>query len=649
MPSVLRSLTAVAVACAAFLAVARPAPAQRWMEQLDRGLVGVHYDPGVVFLSWRILGTDPEGIAFNLYRSTEGGAPVRLNAQPITGATHYEDRGVDMSRAQTYAVRAVVNGVEIDEPLESTWNFPAGAPVRPYHAIPVRLPEPGYRPNDGSVGDLDGDGRYEIVVKMERSTRDNSQNGFTDPTYLHAYTLDGELLWEIDLGINIRSGAHYTQFLVYDFDGDGRAEVVARTGDGTVDGVGNVIGDPNADHRNPDGHIITGPEYLTVFDGRTGAALQTVSYVPPRHPDTLTPTPEQLAEIWGDGRGNRVDRFLAGVAYLDGERPSILMARGYYTRAVVAAWDWRDGELRLRWVFDSDDGTPGHEALRGEGAHSLSIADVNRDGFDDIVYGAAAIRHDGTPLYATGLGHGDALHVTQMDPDDPRIMAFMPHETPARYGPNAISLVDAATGELLLGVSGTGDIGRGVAMDIDPRFPGYEMWSVGDVVGIYNVRSVRMDEELGPRGIPVSPNRPNSVNFGIWWDGDLLRELLDRNYIAKWDWETETVVRIMTAEGAASNNGTKATPVLSGDILGDWREEVIFRSEDDAELRIYTTTIPTDHRFPTLMHDPTYRVAIAWQNVAYNQPPHPNFFLGHGMSAPPRPTIVTVPAARTRE
>ncbi|HWV57487.1 MAG TPA: rhamnogalacturonan lyase [Longimicrobiales bacterium] len=648
MRAVLR-LSWLSAALASAIPASPALAVQRWMEQLDRGVVAIQHEPGNVVVSWRVLGTDPEEVAFNVYRSTAGGAPVLLTPAPITGATFFEDRGVDLSRSQTYTVRPVVNGAETTDPIERGWTLEAGAPVRTYHAVPIRRPEEGYRPNDGSVADLTGDGRYEIVVKMERSTRDNSQNGITDPTFLHAYTLDGELLWEIDLGINIRSGAHYTQFLVYDFDGDGRAEVVARTGDGTVDGTGRVIGDPNADHRNADGHIITGPEYLTVFDGRTGAALATVDYVPPRHPDTLQPAPEQLEAIWGDGRGNRVDRFLAGVAYLDGERPSIIMARGYYTRAVIAAWDWRDGELRLRWVFDSDDGTPGHEALRGEGAHSLAITDVNGDGFDDIVYGAAAIRHDGTPLYATGLGHGDALHVSQMDPDDPRIMAFMPHETPARYGPNAISLRDAATGELLLGVSGTGDIGRGVAMDIDPRFPGYELWATGDVPGIYNVRSVRADGEAGPRGVPISMNRPNSVNFAIWWDGDLLRELLDRNYVEKWNWETEQIERLVTFEGAASNNGTKATPVLSGDILGDWREEVVLRSEDDTELRIYTTTIPTGFRFPTLMHDPTYRLAIAWQNVAYNQPPHPGFFLGHGMRAAPRPAIVAVPAASTRE
>lgn len=619
-----------------------PAPlaaAQRQMERLDRGVVAIHDQPGQAFISWRLLGSDPPDVAFHVYRQSEGAPAQRLTEQPLTEGTHYRDPDVDLAHAQSYFVRPVADDTE-GEPSKR-FTLPVGMPVRPYLSVPLQTPA-GYRPNDGSVGDLTGDGRYEIVVKMERRTRDNSQRGITDPTYLHAYTLDGELLWRIDLGQNIRSGAHYTQFLVYDFDGDGRSELVCKTADGTVDGRGDVMGDAEADWRNDEGRILAGPEYLTVFEGHTGAALTTADYLPPRHPETDSPSERQLDQLWGDGYGNRVDRFLAGVAYLDGERPSIVMTRGYYERTVLVAWDLRDGQLTHRWTFDSHDGTPGNLAYAGQGNHSLAVADVTGNGKDDIIFGAMAIAHDGTGLYSTGWGHGDALHVSQMDPEDSRLMAFMPHETPRLYGANGISLRDAATGELIWGVSGRGDVGRGVAMDIDPRYVGYEIWALNNR-GLYNVRHSTSDSEHGPRGVPVADSRPRSINFGVWWTGDLLREILDRNFINKWDWEGEREVRLLTATGCQSNNGSKATPVLSGDILGDWREEVVWRTEDNQELRIYTTPHPTPHRIPTLMHDPVYRQSIAWQNVGYNQPPHPGFFLGHDMPEPPRPSIRTVP------
>jgi rhamnogalacturonan endolyase len=382
--------------------------------------------------------------------------------------------------------------------------------------------------------------------------------------------------------------------------------VACKTADGTVDGLGKVIGDPQADWRNPDGYILDGPEYLTIFDGLTGAALVTTGYIPPRG----------KVSSWGDSYGNRVDRFLACVAYLDGQRPSLVMCRGYYTRTVLAAWDWREGRLTLRWVFDSDDGTPGNLTYRGQGNHNLAVGDVDGDGRDEIIYGACAIDDDGTGLYSTGLGHGDAMHLSDIDPDRPGLEVWGIHENPSH--PFGANLRDAATGQVIWGLSAQ-DVGRGVCMDIDPRYRGYECWASG-ITGLFDFH-----------GQLISTSKPRSCNFGVWWDGDLLRELLDRTYIAKWNWWDGTETTLLQAEGCLSNNGTKATPCLCADIIGDWREEVIWRTADNRSLRVYITTIPTSYRLTTLMHDHQYRLSVAWQNVAYNQPTQPGFYLGEGM------------------
>jgi len=314
------------------------------------------------------------------------------------------------------------------------------------------------------------------------------------------------------------------------------------------------------------------------------------------------------------------------VAYLDGEKPSLVMCRGYYTRAVLVAWNWRDGKLTRVWTFDSDDGTAGNRDYRGQGNHNLSVGDVDGDGRDEIVYGACCIDHDGRGLYSTGLGHGDAMHLSDMDPDRPGLEVWAIHENPSHpYGAN---LRDAATGAVIWGAQAA-DVGRGVCMDLDPRYRGYECWASG-ISGLYNCTGQR-----------ISDFKPRSCNFGVWWDGDLLREILDSNKITKWDWEKASEITLVTAQGCTSNNGTKSTPCLCADILGDWREEVIWRTTDNRHLRIYTTTIPTAHRLYTLMHDPQYRLSVAWQNVAYNQPTQPGFYLGDGMEPQPNWSIFT--------
>lgn len=619
------------------------------MEKLSRGVVAVVQSDGKVFIGWRMFGTDPENIAFNLYRAAGNEKPVRLNDKPIADVTFLIDDKADPKKTNSYLVRPVINKKEKD--VSAKFVLKANTPARQYLSIPLQTPE-GYTPNDASVGDLDGDAEYEIVLHQTSRGRDNSQAGITGEPILQAYKLDGTLMWTINLGKNIREGAHYTQFMVYDLDGDGRAEIACKTADGTIDGKGNVIGDAKADWRNPEGstadgisrpgeagrrntsgYILKGPEYLTVFDGLSGAELATTGYLPMRHPEKNDPTTAEMQAVWGDGYGNRIDRFLAAVAYLDGERPSLVFSRGYYTRTVLAAWDFRDEKLTKRWVFDSSSSEE-NKKYAGQGNHNLSVGDVDNDGRDEIVFGALVIDDNGMGLYSTGLGHGDALHLSDLDPDRPGQEIFDIQE---RFGDAGAHFRDARTGEILwkkpsvrAGEDGEGP-GRGLALNIDPRHSGFESWVRGaEIRGMFNAK-----------GEKISDKTPNSCNFGVFWDGDLLSELLDRNVISKWNWTAETTETLLTAEGCMSNNGSKSTPTLSADILGDWREEVIWRTADNKELRIYTTTIPTNHRFYTFMHDPQYRLSIAWQNVAYNQPPHTSFYIGDGMKPPPRPPITT--------
>lgn len=578
-----------------------PTSGARQLEDLDRGLVSVRSGSGNL-VQWRLLGYEDAATGFHVYRDG-----TRITSSPVTGSTNHLDAGA--SASARYTVRAVVGGVE----------QPASAPSRTFGAgyldVPVQRPSSSHVINDGSVGDLDGDGDLDLVVKWDPTdAKDNSQSGVTGHVYLDGVTLEGQRLWRIDLGRNIRAGAHYTQFQVYDYDGDGRAEIAVKTADGTRSGTGQVIGNGSADHRNSAGYVLAGPEYLTVFRGDTGAVAATTDYVPPRG----------TVSAWGDSYGNRVDRFLAGTAYLDGQRPSIVMARGYYTRAVVAAWDYRDGQLVRRWTFDSTSSTPGNAAYAGQGNHSLSVADVDGDGRDEILYGAAAIDHDGRGLWVNGTGHGDAGHVGDLVPSRAGLEYFK--VTEATNQPN-MWVADARTGQTLWR-SGTGaDNGRGVAGDVWAGSPGAEAWSSAEA----DLRNAATGASVG--------RKPSSANFLVWWDGDPVRELLDQTRVDKYGPSGDT--RLLTGADVRSNNGTKATPVLSGDILGDWREEVVWARSDEGALRIYATPHVTSLRLPTLLHDPMYRVALAWQNTAYNQPPHPSFFLGDPFRTPaPQPLYV---------
>lgn len=584
-------------------------------EDLGRGVVAIRESESAVCLSWRYFSSDPVQTTFNVYRNGEKIAEVPSNV-----GTFYRDLYAG-SEKTVYTVKAVVDGKEQQGKCES-YILPADAPMG-YLQIPLDKPDDGVTPagdtftysaNDASIGDVDGDGQYEIILKWDPSNaRDNSHDGYTGNVLLDCYRLTGEKLWRIDLGRNIRAGAHYTQFMVFDLDHDGKAEVVMKTADGTVDGKGQVIGKADADYREAgiandkehnrtlQGRILKGNEYLTVFSGLTGEALKTVDYVPARG----------NVQDWGDDYANRCDRFLACVAYLDGIHPSVVMCRGYYTRTVLAAFDWDGKELTQRWVFDSNN--PGGEGYAGQGNHNLRVGDVDGDGCDEIVYGSCAIDNDGKGLYTTGMGHGDAMHMTCFSPTMQGLQVWDCHENKK----DGSSFRDAATGEVLFQVKSPMDVGRCMATDIDPRNIGLEMWS-SDSHGLRNLQG----EVIGstPKSMPV--------NMAVWWDGDLLRELLDKNTVLKYDWEENICKPLINFDGSAFNNGTKSNPCLQGDLIGDWREEVLVRDVDSKALRLYVTTIPTQYRFHTFLEDPIYRISIATQNVAYNQPTQPGFYFG---------------------
>lgn len=742
---------------------ASPAPR---LENLDRGLVAALTDDGV-FVGWRLLGQEVSGAGetgltgsdFVVYRDG-----VAIGS--VTDSTTFLDP--DGTAGSVYQVAAVVDGVEQGPSAEVTpWaDTSRDVPLdRPADGVTPTGEAYTYAANDMSVGDVDGDGTYELVVKWDPSNaKDVSQRGYTGPVYVDTYRVDGTLLHRVDLGVNIRAGAHYTQFLVYDFDGDGRAEMMLKTAPGTrsttfgpdgqptaesfvtmpqadveagythaddyrmsaddyrehlvemfqgwsehpevvsgawpatlqealaLDGVAplptmdyplsredaEVVADhflddfaPARSERNLlrelEGFVLDGPEYLTVFDGETGAELQTVPYTPERHDDGL---------MWGDYAmsriepGNRVDRFLSTVAYLDGERPSAVFARGYYTRAALVAYDWDGTNLTERWTVDSgwtpmsnpfNDGPHGVEGtdpvfgtLTTQGFHSLSSADVDGDGRQEIVYGSATIDSDGRSLLYSSydaipagpnagdvakLGHGDAMHVTDIDPDRPGLEIFTVHEG-GEWAPYGYAMRDAKTGEVLFGAYSGRDTGRGMIGDVVPGTRGIEVWAGMPSGSGAGLRSAQGDD-LGP----ATPG----TNMSILWQPDLTRQIVEGS-------GTQTpVVRdvatgdaLVTAAGTLTNNGTKGTPSLVADILGDWREELLVRTEDSSAIRIYTSATVSGTKMYTLMHDPQYRAEVARQQTAYNQPSYVGFYLASGMTAEdwsrvPVPTVVTEP------
>lgn len=595
-------------------------------DNLGRGVLAVKADNGV-FISWRLMPEDDANLAFDVYRDGK-----KVNDTPLTKVTNFTDP--EGTATAKYSIKAILNGKEIEAVnAPDVWETD-------YMKIHLNRPEGGtspaggskeqreytYTPDDVSVGDVDGDGEFEYIVKwFPTNQADNGdQFRYTGNTILDCYKLDGTQLWRIDLGQNIRSGNHYTQFMVYDFDQDGKAELICKTAPGTIDGNGKAVllGDDKVtdDYRVSEGSLAgvvkSGPEYLTVFNGLTGAEINTIYYNPSRDIQAHSKSG------WGDANGNRCERYLAGVAYLDGVRPSGIFVRGYYTHSYVWAVDFDGQKLTERWLHSSDKAGQG---IYGQGTHSLSIADLDADGFDEIIIGAGAVDHDGSFLHSTGCGHGDALHVGDFVLENEGLEIYMPHED--KKGKYATTLRDGKTGKILFAQDNTGiDNGRGLIANISSKYNGYEYWS-------------SLNGNVMNGGEIVGSKRP-SVNFRIYWDGDLLDELLDGTSITKANEEitsVSTLKALSQTSHAASCNSTKATPNLQADLFGDWREEVIMHDgQTQSDLIIFTTTIPTEYRVPCLMTDRQYREAIAWQNVAYNQPPHLSYNLEAQFDTRPR-------------
>lgn len=626
---------------------------KRVMEKLDRGTVAVKTNDGV-YLSWRLLGTESlTNQAFDIYRDSE-----KIYTTGEHDATCYTDsKGTADNKYTVVPKGEAIDKTEAVDVWTTNTTY-KGRSVA-YKDIAFKVPDGGktpkdeeytYTANDMSVGDLDGDGEYEYIVKWDPSnSKDNSVKGYTGNVYLDAYELDGTLLWRIDLGVNIRAGAHYTQYMVYDFDGDGKSEVILKTAPGSKDGEGNYVskagknitkGDDKKDYRNSSGLLMGkdgGPEYLTVFNGETGAAMQTVDFDPPR--SILT------SSEWGDSYANRSERYLAAVAYLDGVHPSVVMTRGYYTYVYAAAYTWDGTDLKEQWLSTNTpteenggtgctvkyaDGTSKNntnKTLYAQGAHSVSVADVDNDGYDEIIFGSAVLDHDGTVLTYDGRGHGDAEHVSDFD-NDGKQEKFMAHEAGKHNDkiiPYAVD-IKRYNGDIMLQAA-QGDIGRGIMDNVDDEYALSSgnlslFWSVA-ADGIYN----QAGEKVG--NIP-NTNGSNMENFAVYWDGDLGRELLDGNKLVKYSIKSGTERIYYDSKNStlpgSINNSTKSNACLTADLFGDWREEIVLRYGDG--VRIYFSTIPTDYRLTTLMHDSQYRCAIAWQNVGYNQPPHTSYYIG---------------------
>ena len=567
------------------------------MEYLDRGIYAVKSGSGM-FVSWRWNADDADDAEFRLYRDN-----TLIYTSKKGDPTSYQDNGG--GTGSKYRVDCVENGKVVNS---QNCKFTSG---NNYFDIKLNRPGSQYSPNDACVGDVDGDGQYEIFLKWDPSnSKDNSQEGKTDDVIIDCYTLEGKQLWRINLGKNIRAGQHYTQMCVADFDCDGKAELITKTADGTKDGKGNVIGDGSKDYRNGKGYVLDGPEYMTLFDGQTGAALDTINF----------PVPRGKVSDWGDNYGNRVDRMNSGIAYLVGVHPTDIYGRGYYTRLTWSAVDVKNKKLSVRWIYDSTFNR--NTAGWGCGNHNVMVADCDNDGKQEVFTGANCIDDNGKLLWTSGNLHGDAMHVGDLIPDREGLEVWECHEDK----PYGESCYDAKTGKVIFHINNSKDTGRCAADNVWAGNKGAEFWGAADG-NVYN-----------SAGKKIGGTRP-AQNFFIYWDGDLEREILDGTKITKMT-DANTVKGIFTANGCGSNNSSKSVPCLTADLFGDWREELIMRTDDNSKLRVWCTTSTTKVRLTTLMHDMQYRAQNCCQQSSYNQPPHVSYYLGSDATLPERPKVL---------
>ena len=594
---------------------------QRRTDDMGRGLVAVKTDNGV-FVSWRWEGTESLNVKYNLYKNG-----ILLNSEPMSLTNYTDNEGTVRDK---YSVSAIENGVE-NAQCEAVSVWADG-----YLEIPLHRPENAplangdkssdYTPGDASIADLDGDGEYEIVLKWNASTRDTSKPGYTSECILDAYEFDGTQMWRINMGPNIRSGEHDTQFMVADFDNDGAAEMAVRTADGTIAGDGSVIGDADAEwYKNNDGKNLDGPLFITVFKGSDGSIIDSQPFFPQSIGKYSDGTEWDISS-WGDDWGNRSERYLGAIATFDGVTTSFIQARGYYDRSCMAAYHLENEKIVMDWKFDSKE--PEYRdlnpSLSGQGYHNMATADVDYDGYDEVIYGNLVLDHDGTVMYSTGLGYGDSMHVGDFVPGRPGMEVYTCQEN--RSSDYGFAMRDARTGEILYGIKTGTDNGRACTADIDPRYEGEEAWSAYGVL-------------TASDGTVISTKYSMPANFAIYWDGDIGREIEDGNAVYKWSVHGEEVNAIFKAVGTHSINASKSNPSIQADIFGDWREELIFPTDDFEHLRIYTTTTPTKYRIPTLMSDSAYRNAVGWQNNCYNQTTHLSYYLGYDTKMIPVPQV----------
>ena len=624
-------------------------------------------------ISWRLLKTDPSNIAFDIYKSVDGEAEVKLNEEPISNTTSWVDADIDVSKTNVYRV-TLANQTE----TLCDYTFTSEMAEKFYHEIRLNLNVPDasitYSPDDIQLGDLDGDGELEIVVKREPYDGANMGVWFNGTTLLEAYKMDGTFLWQIDLGINIRSGSHYTSYILYDFDGDGLCEIAFRSSEGTKFADGKIITDANGkinDYRNRQtdgkgwysgaaiardpndpstattcGLIMEGPEYISICRGYDGREITRIDNIPRGGEGSKVSRAKYWSEYWGDDFGNRMDRFFIGVAYLDGipdeatgvrtTNPSLIISRGIYKNWQVWALDLKGNELVPRWKFDTADHA---SKWKGMCSHCFRVADVDGDGKDEILYGSAAIDDDGSELWCNGNGHGDILHVGKFIKDRSGLQIVASFEEAKDYEGQgngyACQVINARDGSMITGHGrnlpvDASDVGRCIVADVDPDSPDFEYWS-STQEGMFSCNGTGLVSTTYPTGIGSGV----MYNVAIYWSGQSTREMLDRgcivSYKANPDVNKSNKNRLIAFDLYGSNQGNHASkynPCYYGDFLGDYREEVILGSSDYKSIYIFSTNHPTTHRLPHLMTDHNYDMSQAMQNMGYNQGTNLGYYVG---------------------